>query len=225
MRTGWGSMTMRGPQREGHVMLTIKHLTAHVRQKSPHARLHLAGVGMALALMLVLAPGAAAAPAGVNVTAVEGQSFTGNVVGGLTCPLASATITWGDGTSSAGTSDGANGIQGTHTFADEGTYAGSVSFIYQHPATFTCPSGTQTVSFQATVQDAPLTGTGVNVSGTAGQSLSAIVAHVDDANPGAGAGEFSAQINWGDGAKTFGTVAAAPAGGFDVSGSHAYASA
>ena len=28
-------------------MLTIKHLTAHVRQKSPHARLHLAGVGMA----------------------------------------------------------------------------------------------------------------------------------------------------------------------------------
>jgi hypothetical protein len=107
-----------------------------------------------LSLVVALA---AAAPAGVDIAAVEGQSFTGNVVGGLTCPLASATITWGDGTSSAGTSDGATGIQGTHTYTDEGPYAGSVSFIYQHPATFRCPSGSQTASFQTTVGDASLT--------------------------------------------------------------------
>jgi hypothetical protein len=36
-----------------------------------------------------------------------------------------------------------------------------------------CPTGTQTASFQATVQDAPLTGAGRDIAGTAGQSLSA----------------------------------------------------
>ena len=42
-------------------------------------------VFVALLGMLILAPGAAGA--GVDITTVEGQSFTGNVVNGLTCPL------------------------------------------------------------------------------------------------------------------------------------------
>jgi hypothetical protein len=169
--------------------------------------------------MLVIGPAAGAA-GGVDITAVEGQSLTGNVVTGLVCPLESATITWGDGTTSAGASDGSTGIQGTHTYVDEGTYSGSVSYTYTLPRP--CQGSTQTASFQATVQDALLTGGGTNVSGNPGQPTSGIVMHFSDANPGAAAGEFSAQITWGDGAKAFGIITAAPAGGFDVSGTHTY---
>ncbi len=171
--------------------------------------------------LLVLAPAAAGAAAGVDVTTVEGQSFTGNVVAGLSCPLNSATITWGDGTAgSAGTSDGSTGITGTHTYGEEGSYSGSVSFTYTPLRT--CPTGTQTVSFQATVQDAPLTATGRNIAGTAGQSLTAIVAHLSDANPSPTANDFSAQITWGDGSTSSGSVTAAAGGGFDVTGTHTY---
>ena len=174
--------------------------------------------------MLMIASAAAAAASGIDITPVEGQSFTGDVVGGLVCPLASATITWGDATAtSAGSSDGSTGIYGTHTYAEEGSYSGSVSYTYTPFRT--CPTGTQTASFQARVQDAALTASGGNLSGTAGQPLSGVVAHFTDANPPASAGEFSAQIGWGDGARTFGTVAAAPAGGFDISGTHTYSTA
>jgi hypothetical protein len=211
-------------------MFTIKPMAVLTRHKPSHARIYLRRLSgtrigpLALCAvmlgMLVIAPTAGAA-AGVDITTVEGQSFTGKVVDIGSCSLASATISWGDGATSAGTSDGGTGIQGTHTYAEEGTYSGSVSYTYT--VTRFCPAGTQTTSFQATVQDALLTGAGRNVAGTAGQSLSAVVAHIDDANPAAGAGEFSAQIAWGDGARTFGTVAAAPAGGFDVTGTHVYA--
>jgi hypothetical protein len=174
--------------------------------------------------MLLIAPGAGAAASGVDITATEGQSFTGTVVNGLVCPLASATITWGDGTAStAGTSDGNMGIQGTHTYAEEGSYSGSVTYTYT--VARPCSGATQTASFQATVQDAPLTGSGRNISGAAGQSLSAVVAHLGDANPSASAGDFSAQINWGDGTTTAGTVTAAAGGGFDVTGTHTYGAA
>jgi hypothetical protein len=212
-------------------MLTIKHLTGLTRHKPSHARIQLRRLSRTrigpLALcavmlgMLVIAPGASAAAAGVNITAVEGQSFTGKVVDIGSCSLASATISWGDGTTSAGTSDGSTGIQGTHTYAEEGSYSGSVSYTYSNNTRF-CPTGTQTTSFQATVQDASLTASGANLSGTAGQAVSGVVAHFSDANPAAGAGELSAQIAWGDGSTSAGTVAAAAGGGFDVTGAHTY---
>ncbi len=211
-------------------MLTIKHLTALTRHKPSHARIYLRRLSRTrigpLALcavmlgMLVIAPGASAAAAGVNITAVEGQSFTGKVVDIGSCSLAGATISWGDGTTSAGTSDGGTGIQGTHTYAEEGTYSGSVSYTYV--VTRFCPAGTQTTSFQATVQDAPLTAAGVDSSGAARRSLAAVVAHLADANPGADANDFSAQIAWGDGSSSAGTVAAAAGGGFDVTSTHTY---
>jgi hypothetical protein len=178
------------------------------------------GCGLAAVLGLVVVAVAAAAASGVDIAAVEGQSFTGDVVSGLACPLASATITWGDGTTSAGTSDGSTGVQGTHTYAEEGTYSGSVSYTYT--AARPCQGSTQTASFQATVQDAALTWLGHDLTGTAGQSVSGVVAHFSDANPAAGAGDFSAQITWGDGTSSSGSVSAAAGGGFDVSGTHTY---
>lgn len=78
----------------------------------------------------------------------------------------------------------------------------------------TCPIGTQTASFQATVQDAPLTSAGRDIAGTAGQSLSAIVAHLSDANPNATANDVSAQITWGDGSTSSSPVSAVASSGF-----------
>lgn len=113
-----------------------------------------------------------------------------------------------------------HGREWTHTYAEEGIYNASVLY--------TCPKfgdSSHTASFQATVQDAPLTGSGIAITGTAGQRLSAIVAHIDDANPLAGAGDFSIQISWGDGSATAGLVASAAGGGFDVTDAHTYAAA
>ncbi len=183
-----------------------------------------AGCAVAAALgLLVIAPGAGAiGPVGVDITTIEGHSFTGKVVDIGACSLASATIDWGDGAASDGTTDGGTGIQGTHTYAEESSYSGSVSYTYSSINRF-CPAGMQSTTFQATVQDASLTGAGHNVSGVIGESLTAAVAHISDANPGASASDFSAQIVWGDGASTTGTVTAAAGGGFDVNGTHAFA--
>ncbi len=180
---------------------------------------------LAVALPTARAVDAAdAAAVGSDVEAIEGQSFTGRVVTGLVCSVSNVAITWGDGTAPSADSDGSlAGIEGAHTYAEEGTYTGSVSFTYQSTVRG-CPTGTQTVSFQATVRDASLTATGVDVSGTAGRPVNDVVAHFSDANPGADAGDFSARIDWGDGTSTAGTVSAA-AGGFDVTGSHTYAAA
>jgi hypothetical protein len=178
--------------------------------------------------MLVIAPAAGAAASGVDINTVEGQSFTGDVVSGLTCPLngtATITIDWGDGTMSAGSSDGGTGIQGTHTYADEGQYSGTVFYSYDATPENSCPFLIQTTSFQATVPDAPLTAAGVDVAGTAGQPLSGVVAHIADANLSATADDFTVQINWGDGTSSNGLVGNSTSGGFDVSGTHTYAAA
>ena len=82
------------------------------------------------------------------------------------------------------------------------------------------PGTTEMATLRATVQDAVLTGAGRDRSGTAGQSLTAVVAHVDDANPAANANNLSGQITWGDGTTTADTVTSAAGGGFDVSGTH-----
>ena len=129
------------------------------------------------------------------------------------------TITWGDGTSSAGTVARNGGpITGTHTYAEEGTYDGSVSW--------TDDAGPHTVSFDVKVTDAPLTNpTGVSFSATAAVPFSGQVATFADSDPGGTASDYAATISWGDGTSSAGTVAAGSGGNFAVSGTHTYASA
>jgi hypothetical protein len=158
-------------------------------------------------------------PAFADITVQEGQSFSGEVVNIGGCALSSASINWGDGSpNSAGTESG-DSVAGTHTYARAGTFNASVSYTCSNSA------GTHTASFVATVQDAPLAASGRDVSGTAGQALHALVAHVEDGNPLGTAADLSAQITWGDGSASSGAVTAAPAGGFDVTGDHTYAAA
>ncbi|MGI8712836.1 MAG: hypothetical protein ACR2NR_06585 [Solirubrobacteraceae bacterium] len=189
-----------------------------ISQARSWTRAHRSRVGCACAAalaLLVLLPSVALA----DVSAVEGQSFSGDVAAIGGCGLASATIDWGDQTpSSPGAADG-NSVQGTHTYAEEGTYAGSVSYAC------TQFGGVQMATFTATVQDAPLAGVGRDVSGAAGQPLSGVVAHVADGNPSASAADLSGQIAWGDGSTSAGMLTAAAGGGFEVSATHTYQAA
>ena len=184
-------------------------------------RLDAVGLSLALALVMSLSsPGlASAATSGVDITATEGSSFTKRVVNLRDCTFESATIDWGDGTpTSAGEFETGNppGIKGTHTYADEGTYQGSVTY------TTDCTTN-GTVNFTATVGDAPISAQGRDISPPAGRQFTAVVSHVTDANPGASASDFTAQIKWGDGSQSAGQVTAATySGGFDVKGTHTY---
>jgi hypothetical protein len=177
------------------------------------ARWRWPGWACAATLALTAFPG----PALADFTIAEGAHFSGNVadIGSCQSPVV-ASIYWGDGTpASAGTYDGASGVTGSHTYADERTTSGNV--------TYTCHGGPSAEkSFQVTVIDASLTSAGVDIAGTAGQALTAVVAHVDDANPAPNTTDFTAQIAWGDGTTSAGSVASAAGGGFDVTSTHTY---
>ena len=167
---------------------------------------------------------------GVNVSATEGITTGPVEVASFTdanpnAPLSdfTATINWGDGTTAtAGTvvalAGGGFAVDGTHTYAEEGTDPISVTVNDVGGST---ASATST----ATVVDAPLTATGVNVSATEGITTGPVeVASFTDANPNAPLSDFTATINWGDGTTaTAGTVVALAGGGFAVDGTHTYA--
>ena len=77
----------------------------------------------------------------------------------------------------------------------------------------------------AVVTDAPLAATSASIGAAVGVAFTAQVASFTDANRFATVDEFTISIAWGDGTSSAGTVSANGAGGFDVFGSHTYASA
>ena len=130
-----------------------------------------------------------------------------------------ATVTWGDTTTSAGTITAAAGggftVAATHTYADEGSF----------PVTVTVTSAggsTTTASGHATVTDAPLTaGTLTVTNGLVSATPAQLTFAFTDANPTAPVSDFTATINWGDTTTSAGTITSA-AGVFTVNGSHTY---
>jgi hypothetical protein len=164
----------------------------------------------------------------VSITATEGIPFSGTVVNFTdanvfaTADQFTATITWGDGASTPATviadPNGGFDVQGTHTYATVASYNVSVAIR--------SVNGSSASSFgTAVVVDAPLHPTGVAVSATEGQPVTAAVATFTDANPLGKATDFTATIDWGDGTTpTAGVVSANPGGGFRVVGTHTYAS-
>jgi hypothetical protein len=170
--------------------------------------------------------GVVSLPAG----AVEGAKVSGTVAtftdtGYPTNTLSdlSATINWGDGTTTPGTiiangGAGAFAVQGSHTFVEEGSFPLSVTVTDDAP-------GTATATFTATVivADAPLTASPKTVNGTEGRPLTNVdVATFTDADPLGTATDFLATIDWGDGTTTAGTIVEDTAGTFHVVGSHTY---
>jgi hypothetical protein len=164
---------------------------------------------------------------GSTITPTEGQTFSGAVasITDTGSPDAAsafgATIAWGDGTSSAGTVTGSGGsfsVSGTHVYADEGSFTGSVQ-ITETGVT----GGTQSAGLTANVAEGDvLTGTGKTLTATEKQAFSGAVATFTDTNTTSPASDFTASIVWGDGTTTTGTVTGG-AGNFTVSGTHTYA--
>jgi hypothetical protein len=169
---------------------------------------------------------AALSATGAALVAVEGGTFSGIVASFTdTDPNAaavnySATITWGDGHVSTGTvtanPSGGFNVAGTNTYAAAGSY--SLWVVVQDVG-----GASANASSSVVVADAALTGTGAALSAVEGGLFNGIVASFTDADPNAAAGNYSATINWGDGASSAGTVSPNGKGGFNVSGQHSYA--
>jgi len=145
------------------------------------------------------------------------DTFTGNSASDFT-----ATIDWGDGTTTLGTVAGSGGsytVDGSHTYATAGTDTITVDVADDFPGTATA-SGTAT----ATIAARTLTGTMVLASATEAAALAntTTVATFTDSITSDTASDFSATIDWGDGVTTTGTVVGSN-GSFTVKGGHTYA--
>jgi hypothetical protein len=134
-----------------------------------------------------------------------------------------ATVDWGDGTTTPGTITGGSGsftVSDSHTYADEGSLALAVAVTAPDPV----GSVTATAGASATVSeiDNLTAGSPVTFSANQGASFSGPVASfTDSAYPTNVASDFTATIDWGDGTTTPATISAAGST-FTVSGTHTY---
>jgi hypothetical protein len=164
-------------------------------------------------------------PTAVTITPAEGLSFNGTVATftdanpSATLSDFSATIDWGDKTTSTGTiaagTSGGFTVSGTHTYTEEGTNAVKVTIKDVGGATTTANS-------TANVADAALTATGATLPASQGTVTNVTVATFTDANPNGTLSDFTATINWGDGtAASAGTITQSGST-FTVTGSHTF---
>jgi hypothetical protein len=162
---------------------------------------------------------------GHNIAGTEGSSVSGTVAT-FTDPDPAAVagdyaamIEWGDGVTTSGTITGGAGsftVEGTHTYADEGSYPVAVTITDVDN-----PLNTKITSSTATIADAPLSASGV--SAVSPLAFSGTVANFTDANSTTSStADFTATIEWGDGSSSPGTVSGS-GGSYSVSGSHTYA--
>ncbi len=133
-----------------------------------------------------------------------------------------ATITWGDGSTSVGTvtesqaTPGLYDVTATHLYVTAGNY--SPTILVQDNA-----GNSVKITSSASVVGPAIIATGTTFTETPGQLLPAdtVIAHFTDTS-GAAAGTISVTINWGDGYTTTG-LANPPIGGtYSVTGSHTY---
>jgi hypothetical protein len=155
---------------------------------------------------------------GTPVTNQTVASFTDSnnaaVAGNFT-----ATIAWGDGTTTPGTITGGPTflVSGNHTYAVSGTFTVTVNISDVAPGVGTA-TATGTATYVATV----ILASPHNFNFLAGTPLTnQTVASFTDSNTAAVAGNFTATIAWGDGTTTPGTITGGPT--FLVSGNHTYA--
>jgi streptogramin lyase len=171
--------------------------------------------------------------ANTTVNTTEGQLFVGTVATFTTGdPSAvpgsfTATIDWGDGTTSAGQvledAAGKFSVSGSHTYAEEGSPI---------PIIVTIADGagdTTTVNSAADVAEAPLLASAVPVSATEGVVVRAgtLVATFVDTGGAHFLGDYAAFINWGDGTAADAAALGVSGGNFQVTSAvpHTYKTA
>lgn len=133
-----------------------------------------------------------------------------------------ATIDWGDGTTTAGVVSGSNGsfivtTAADHAYADEGNFTLTATITRGTDHATTAASGTVTVADNDAISAA-----GTTINGNPNEPLTDVtVATFSDSNTVNVAGDFVATIDWGDGTTSTGTISGSN-GVFTVSGSHTY---
>lgn len=171
------------------------------------------------------------AQGGFTYTANEGASPTAQPVATFTDPgsidpLAdySATIDWGDGNTTAGSislTGNQFSVLGAHTYAEEGS--GVIQVVIEHNGT---ASPAVTVTGAYNISDPAVHLTGLTLSTTEGAVVSgAAVATFTDPGGKEDVGDYSAQIDWGDGTVSPGIVSLnAVSSIYTVAGSHIFQS-
>jgi hypothetical protein len=163
-------------------------------------------------------PTSFSAPSGVSFTTTVGN-FTDTLTATPPSDL-TATIDWGDATTSAGTVSGGGGsfqVSGTHTYAGSGTFSVMVTLSDDAPGT-----ATATVTSTAHVASG-LAVTAVNFSTPEGTAFNGTVATFSDSNTALTPASFTTSINWGDATPTTPGTVTGGAGSFTLSGMHTYA--
>ena len=191
------------------------------------------------AFTLLGAVSAAAGPASpYPVSATDGVGFSGTVLSqanscgddyGSAVITSSISINWGDGTAashgtsadpSAANPNGRVTIQGAHTYAQPGTYQGTVK--YELECVDSVPVNDQG-TFTATVADVPPDASPITVGDIVNEPVSTPVAEFTDNNVQAAASTYTATVNWGDGSPVGAGTITGTYAGFTVDGVHTYA--
>ncbi|MGH7138759.1 MAG: TIGR03118 family protein, partial [Pirellulales bacterium] len=202
-----------------------------------NATVEVSGIGAASVISGIhgllgsLQPATAANPLAITggaISATEGATFTGAVaaiasaISGAIPSDFTATINWGDGTSSAATlTPTANGgflVDGSHVFHEEG--AETIAVTVSDNA-----SPSSTVSSTATVQvaDAPLVPAAINIPVQQSLTIGDLqIAAVTDTGGGEAMDNYTATIDWGDGSTSPGVISV-NGNTVSVLGSHTYA--
>jgi len=205
-------------------------------------------VGEPISTAPITAPTApVTAGTGFTLNLTVGTPFTGTVAffkSPVIDPLAgyslTASISWGDGSVSAGTLQyGQNGlasgynIAGSHTYAKVGIYK-IVTTVAQTPNNGSTGPVTGLTKLIATINSTaivtplpPNSPGGVTIDEVAGQSFTAAIGTFTTLAPGT---TLKATINWGDGSTSAGALQADGVSGLDlvkmqVDGTHTYAEA
>jgi hypothetical protein len=162
----------------------------------------------------------------VTFSAAAGTPFTGTVAN-FTDTLATnvpgdftATINWGDATTSAGTVTGGGGsfaVSGTHTYAGTGTFSVTVTLTDDAPGTATAQ-----VTSTAHVGSTALSVTTVNFSVAEHAAFNGTVATFTDSDKTKTPASFTSTIDWGDGTAPTAGVITGGSGSFTVTGQHTY---
>jgi len=167
---------------------------------------------------------------GVQISASEGAAFTGTVAtfvdpaGPEALSDYSATIAWGDGATSTGSisvSGNTFTVAGTHTYAEESGPEHAGSNPYAVAVTITHEGTTSIAGSTATVAEVPVSVTGTTIAAVSGTSFTQAVATFTDPGGPEALADYSANIAWGDGATSNGTISVS-GNTFTVTGTHTY---